>query len=86
MSWCWWNWRYGPTSWRPVRGEVCPVPDVEAKRAVKKGKDGDIIMIQIDYPMSKERIPEGVRKLGSEILEIEEVGTSEWNIYIKVKK
>ncbi|MBS3782898.1 MAG: sulfurtransferase TusA family protein [Anaerolineae bacterium] len=77
---------YEPTKTIDVRGEVCPIPDVEAKRAVKKGKDGDIIKIQIDYPMSKERIPETVRKTGSEVLEIEEAGNSEWNIYIKVTK
>lgn len=77
---------YEPTKTIDVRGEVCPIPDVEAKRAVKKGKDGDIIMIQVDYAMSKERIPETVRKAGSEVLEIEEVGNSEWNIYVKVTK
>jgi len=38
--------KYEVTRTIDVRGEVCPVPDVEAKRAVKKGKDGDIIMIQ----------------------------------------
>jgi TusA-related sulfurtransferase len=68
-----------------VRGEVCPVPDVEAKRAVKKMKPGEILEVWIDYPMSKERIPEGMKKMGHEVLEIEEVGNSEWKIYIKVK-
>ncbi len=78
--------KYDVTKTVDVRGEVCPVPDVDAKRAVKKAKDGDIIMVQIDYAMSKERIPETIKKMGSEILEIEEAGNSEWNIYIKVKK
>jgi tRNA 2-thiouridine synthesizing protein A len=66
-----------------VRGEVCPVPDVEAKRAVKKLKPGEILEVWIDYPLSKERIPEAMKKLGHEVLEIEEVGQSEWKIYIK---
>jgi tRNA 2-thiouridine synthesizing protein A len=78
--------KYEVTKTVDVRGEVCPVPDVDTKRAVKRAVDGDIIMVQIDYAMSKERIPETVRKMGSEILEIEEVGNSEWNIYIKVVK
>ncbi len=78
--------KYEPTTTVDVRGEVCPIPDVEAKRAVKKAKEGDIILIQVDYAMSKERIPETVRKAGGEVLEIEEVGTSEWNIYVKVAK
>lgn len=69
-----------------VRGEVCPIPDVEAKRAVQAANDGEIILVRIDYPLSKERIPETVKKLGSEVLEIEEAAPGEWNIYIKVKK
>lgn len=78
--------KYEVTKTVDVRGEVCPVPDVDTKRAVKKAADGDIIMVQIDYAMSKERIPGTVAKMGSEVLEIEEVGNSEWNIYIKVVK
>ena len=77
---------YEPTVTVDVRGEVCPIPDVDTKRAVKKAEDGDIIMVQIDYAMSKERIPETVQRMGSEVVEVEEVGTSEWNIYIKVVK
>jgi TusA-related sulfurtransferase len=78
--------KYEVTRTVDVRGEVCPVPDVDTKRAIKKAKDGDIIMVQTDYAMSKERIPEAVKKMGSEVLEIEEVGASDWNIYIKVIK
>ncbi len=48
-------------------------------------KSGEILEVWIDYPMSKERIPESVKQMGHEVLEIEEVGKSEWKIYIKVK-
>lgn len=68
-----------------VRGEVCPVPDVETKRALKEMKSGEILEVIVDYPMSKERIPEAVKSMGHEVLEIEEIGPSEWKIYIKVK-
>jgi len=68
-----------------ARGEVCPIPDVETKRALKDMKPGEILEVWIDYPLSNERIPETVKKLGHEVLEIEEVGKSEWKIYIKVK-
>ena len=78
--------KYEVTKTIDVRGEVCPIPDVDTKRAIKKAADGDILMVQIDYAMSKERIPETVTKMGSEVLEIEEVGNSEWNLYIKVNK
>jgi TusA-related sulfurtransferase len=68
------------------RIQIWQAMNVDTKRAVKKAKDGDIILVQTDYPTSMERIPGAVKKMGSEILEIEEVGASEWNIYIKVKK
>jgi len=77
--------KYDVTKSIDVRGEVCPVPDVETKRALKKMKAGEILEVWIDYAMSKERIPEAVKNLGHEVLEIEETGTSEWKIYIKVK-
>ncbi|HOJ87608.1 MAG TPA: sulfurtransferase TusA family protein [Pseudothermotoga sp.] len=77
--------KYQVTKSIDVRGEVCPVPDVETKRALKGMKSGEILEVWIDYPMSKERIPESVKQMGHEVLEIEEVGKSEWKIYIKVK-
>jgi tRNA 2-thiouridine synthesizing protein A len=78
--------KYAVTRELDERGEVCPVPDVDTKRAIKAGKDGDILMVRIDYAMSRERVPAAVQKLGSEVLEIEDVSPTEWNIYIKVKK
>lgn len=76
--------KYAVTKSLDVRGEVCPVPDVETKRALKDMKPGEILEVWVDYPMSKERIPETVKAMGHEVLEIEEVGPSEWKIYIKV--
>lgn len=65
------------------RGEVCPVPDVDTKRALKSMRPGEVLEVLIDYPLSKERIPANVAKDGHEILAIEETGPSEWRILIK---
>ncbi len=67
------------------RGEVCPIPDVDAKRAWSKMKSGEILEVLIDYPLSKERIPANAEKEGHEVLSIEEVDNSEWRILVKVK-
>jgi len=67
------------------RGEVCPVPDVDAKRALAKMNSGEILEVLIDYPLSKERIPANSIKDGHEVLSVEETGNSEWRILIKVK-
>ena len=66
-----------------VRGEVCPVPDVETKRKLKTMQSGEILEVLIDYPLSKERILQGVKEVGGEVLAIEEIGPSEWRILIK---
>ncbi|RKX85629.1 MAG: hypothetical protein DRP57_03325 [Spirochaetes bacterium] len=73
-----------PTKTIDERGEVCPVPDVDAKRALKKMNAGEILEVLIDYPLSKERIPANSKKDGHEVLAIEETGPSEWRILIKV--
>jgi len=74
-----------PTKSIDERGEVCPVPDVDAKRALAKMKPGEILEVLIDYPLSKERIPANATKDGHELLSIEETDNSEWRILIKVK-
>ena len=47
-----------------VRGEVCPIPDVDSKRAWKKMAAGEVLEVLIDYPLSKERIPANAEKAG----------------------
>ncbi|MEA4812636.1 MAG: sulfurtransferase TusA family protein [Anaerolineaceae bacterium] len=66
-------------------GEVCPVPDVDTKRALAKMKPGEILEVLIDYPLSKERIPATVERMGHEVVLVEETGPSAWRILIKVK-
>ncbi len=66
-----------------VRGEVCPIPDVETRRKLKTMKSGEILEVLIDYALSKERIPQGVKEVGGEVLAIEETGPSEWRILVK---
>lgn len=74
-----------PTEVLDVRGEVCPYPDVKSQRKVKKMKSGEILEILIDYPLSAERIPRSVEKLGHDVLKVEKTGESAWRILVKIK-
>jgi tRNA 2-thiouridine synthesizing protein A len=65
-----------------VVGEICPVPLVEARKALRKASPGDIIEITGTHPASKKEIPMAVEALGLELVEIEEEGDS-WKIKIK---
>ncbi|HSO25120.1 MAG TPA: sulfurtransferase TusA family protein [Methanobacteriaceae archaeon] len=65
-----------------VVGETCPVPLVEARKALRKASPGDIIEITGTHPASKKEIPMAVEALGLELVDIREEGDS-WKIKIK---
>lgn len=64
------------------RGQNCPVPLVETRKALKKASPGDVIVVRGDHPASRKEIPMAVEALGLELLELEEKG-GEWRIKIR---
>jgi len=64
------------------RGETCPVPLVETRKALRKAQPGDIVEIQGTHPSSKKEIPLAVDALKLQILEIKEDGDV-WTIRIQ---
>lgn len=73
-----------PTEVLDVCGEVCPYPDVKSKKKVSEMKSGEILEILVDYPLSAERIPRTMEKMGHEVLSVEEK-EGKWKILVKVK-
>ncbi|MEQ8236334.1 MAG: sulfurtransferase TusA family protein [Syntrophomonadaceae bacterium] len=65
-----------------VRGETCPVPLVEMRKAVKKASPGDIIEIVGTHPASKKEIPMAANALAITIVSDEQVG-DEWKIILQ---
>jgi len=65
-----------------VRGETCPVPLVETRKALRRASPCDIIEVIGTHPSSKKEIPMAVKALGLEIIDIEETG-EEWKIRIQ---
>lgn len=55
-----------------VRGETCPVPLVETRKAVKKALPGDVIEIIGTNTASKKEIPMAAEALGLTVINIEE--------------
>lgn len=64
------------------RGETCPVPLVETRKAIRQAKPGDIIVVVGTHPASREEIPMAVRALGLELLSVEGTET-DWTIRIR---
>ena len=64
------------------RGETCPVPLVETRKAIRQAQPGDIIVVVGTHPASREEIPMAVRALGLELLSGEGTET-DWTIRIR---
>jgi TusA-related sulfurtransferase len=64
------------------RGETCPVPLVEVRKAVRKAAPGDVIEVVGTHPASKKEIPMAVEALKLELLSVEG-GDTDWKIRIQ---
>jgi TusA-related sulfurtransferase len=65
-----------------VRGQTCPVPLVEMRKAVRKASPGDLIEITGTHPASKKEIPMAVEALKLELVSVEGSDT-DWTIRIR---
>ncbi|MBN1178219.1 MAG: sulfurtransferase TusA family protein [Anaerolineae bacterium] len=65
-----------------VRGQTCPVPLVEMRKAVRKAAPGDIVVVLGTHPASKEEIPMAVEALRLNLLSDEGTDT-DWTIRIQ---
>lgn len=65
-----------------VRGETCPVPLVEMRKALRKAAKGDIVQVVGTHPASRKEIPFAVEALGLELLSVEG-SDSDWTIRIR---
>jgi TusA-related sulfurtransferase len=64
------------------RGETCPVPLVETRKALRKAKEGDIVEVIGTHPASKKEIPMAVKALGLELIGVQEEG-GVWKIKVR---
>ena len=65
-----------------VRGETCPVPLVETRKALRRASPGDVIEIAGTHPASKKEIPMAVEALRLSLLSVEGTDT-DWTIRIQ---
>ena len=65
-----------------VRGETCPVPLVETRKALRKAAPGDVIQVFGTHPASRKEIPMAVEALRLKLLSVEG-SDSDWTIRIQ---
>jgi len=64
------------------RGETCPVPLVETRKALRRAAPGDVVQVTGTHPASKKEIPMAVKALKLELLSVEGTDT-DWTICIR---
>jgi TusA-related sulfurtransferase len=65
-----------------VRGETCPVPLVEMRKALRRATPGDIVEVVGTHPASKKEIPMAVEALRLSLLSVKGSDT-DWVIRIQ---
>lgn len=64
------------------RGETCPVPLVETRKALRRASPGDVVEVIGTHPASKKEIPMAVEALRLKLLSVEGTDT-DWTICIQ---
>ncbi len=64
------------------KGETCPVPLVETRKALRKAEKGDVVEVTGTHSSSKKEIPMAVKALGLELIDVEETD-GVWKIRIR---
>jgi tRNA 2-thiouridine synthesizing protein A len=72
-----------PTKTLDVRGKICPYPDMDTMTTLKKMTKGEILEVLLDYPLSLERMPRGLKKQKHKLLSTEQVDGPEHRMLIE---
>ncbi|QIV79244.1 sulfurtransferase TusA family protein [Fervidobacterium pennivorans subsp. keratinolyticus] len=68
-----------------MRGEICPVRDLATQKKLQDMKDGQVLLVIVDYPLSGERIPYRAKQLGHEVITKKKDSLGNIYIYIRCK-
>lgn len=64
------------------KGQTCPVPLVEVRKALRRAAKDDVIQVVGTHPASRKEIPMAAEASGDEVLEVREQGNV-WTIRIR---
>ena len=66
-----------------VRGEICPYPLVEAKKALAALAPGGTLEVLIDYPLALDNVTRWATNAGHDVVETRDLGPSEWALVFR---
>ena len=68
-----------------IKGEVCPYTFVKTKLALETMRSGEILRILVDHLPATHNVPRSLRSEGHEVLEVNRLDGSEWEIVTRKK-
>ncbi len=69
-----------------IRGEVCPFTFVKSKLVLEQMEEGEVLRVIIDYEPSAENVPKSMREEGQEVLAVNKLGESLWEIIVRKRR
>ncbi len=69
-----------------IRGEICPFTFVKSKLALESMKVGEVLRVLIDYEPSAQNVPRSLRDEGQEVIAVNRIGDSLWEIIIRKRR
>ena len=66
-----------------IKGEVCPYTFVRSKLALEEMETGKILRVIVDYPPATENVPKSMNNEGNEVLRVEKINDSDWEIVVR---
>ena len=66
-----------------LKGEVCPYTFVRSKLAIEEMLAGQVLRIIVDYEPATKNVPRSMENEGNEILDIDKLNDSDWQIVVR---
>ncbi len=68
-----------------IRGEVCPYTFVKTKLAIETMEGGQVLKILTDHQPAVENVPKSLKSEGHEVIEVEKINDTEWQLIVRKK-
>lgn len=66
-----------------LKGEVCPYTFVKSKLAIEEMLPGQVLSVIVDYLPATQNVPRSMENEGNDILKVEKLDDSDWQIVIR---
>lgn len=68
-----------------IKGEVCPYTFVKSKLALEEMEIGQVLKVVVDYLPAVDNVPRSMANDGQEVLEIKQLNSTDWAIWVRKK-